>query len=193
MERPMSDPISPDLRMPPPVQIVNPVKTISWASVFAGAVIAMALQLLLTMLGIGFGLATDAAQTGVSSSAFEISGAIWWTGTALIALFVGGSIAGFFSDATRLTDGVLHGLLVWALTALVSAYVLGSYAASASRLLGTADPQTAGPLTDEASRALSQGALLWLGVQILGAASALFGGIVGRNLRRRRRARVIGA
>jgi hypothetical protein len=187
----MSDPIAPDFRIPPPVQIVNPVKTISWAAVFAGAIIAMALQLLLSMLGIGFGLASD-TQTGITSRAFEVGGAIWWTTTALAAMFAGGAIAGYFSDATRLSDGILHGILVWALTALVSAYVLGSYAASATRLLGATDPQAA-LLTEEAARALSQGALLWLGIQLLGAAAAIGGGLLGRHLRQRRRVRMSGA
>jgi hypothetical protein len=184
----MSDQTSPDLRaLPASVKIVNPIKTISWASVLAGAVIAMALQLLLSMLGIGLGLSTDSAQD-TTSQAFAMGGTAWWMGSALLALFVGGCVAGFFSDATRWTDGLLHGLLVWALTALVSAYVLGSYAETAARLMVAPDATTGtGPTSDAAARALSQGALLWLGLQVLGAGSAILGGFTGRNLRRRRR------
>ena len=61
------------------------VKKVCWGAVIAGAVIALALQLLLTMLGTGI---DPLASGDVSPSAagFGIGAAVWWGVSSLIAL-----------------------------------------------------------------------------------------------------------
>lgn len=104
------------------------VKCISWAAVFAGVILALVVQLLLNMLGTGIGMSTiDPAQgDSPSPGAFGISAGIWWAVSSLVALFIGGWIAGHLAGMPRKNDGIIHGLLVWGLSTLLFVYLLAS-------------------------------------------------------------------
>jgi hypothetical protein len=126
------------------------VKRISWPAIIAGAVIALAIQVLLAMLGTGIGASTvDPLANGDSPSAgaFGIGAAIWWGVSSLIALFFGGWMAGRLSGMPRSADGGLHGLLTWAVSLLATVYLVSSAASSvmsgAAGILGTAATATA--------------------------------------------------
>ncbi len=105
---------------PKPNQTIEhrgPIKRISWAAVFGGVILAMVVQVLLSMLGTGIGLsALDPlqAQGTPSVGAFGIGAAIWWVISSLVALFIGGWVAGHLAGVPRSLDGALHGLLAWA-------------------------------------------------------------------------------
>jgi hypothetical protein len=121
----------------PPPEGVAPVsvKRISWASVFAGVVLAVAIQLLFSMLGTGIGMSTVDPAQGASppAKAFGISAGLWWTVSSLIALFLGGWIAAYLAGVPSRVDGMLHGLLTWGLATLLTLYLVG---AAVSSLLG---------------------------------------------------------
>lgn len=105
------------------------IKGIAWTSVFAGVVVALGVQMLLTMLGTGIGMSTiDPLHAGgtPSAGAFSIGAGLWWVVSSFIALLIGGWVAAQFSGYLRHIDGLLHGLLVWALTTLLTIYFLGS-------------------------------------------------------------------
>jgi hypothetical protein len=110
---------------------------VSWGAIIAGAVLAMATQLLLTLLGAGIGLvslaATEAVTESETATGFGIGAGIWWLITGLISLFIGGLAAGRLARVSQATDGVFHGLLVWALTTILSVYLLTT---AASALIG---------------------------------------------------------
>lgn len=105
------------------------IKGIAWTSVFAGVVVALGVQMLLTMLGTGIGMSTiDPLHVGgtPSAAAFSIGAGLWWVVSSFIALLIGGWVAAQFSGYLRHIDGLLHGLLVWALATLITIYLLGS-------------------------------------------------------------------
>lgn len=119
-----------------PVEDVNygsSMRRISWGAVFAGVVLALVVQLLLNMLGAGIGLSTVDAVEGdtPSAAAFGISAGIWWLVSSLIALFIGGWIAGHLAGIPRNSDGIIHGLLAWGLSTLLLLYILASAVGSA--------------------------------------------------------------
>ena len=104
---------------------------VSWGAVFAGLVIATALQITLSVLGAAIGLtALDGEDSG---KAFGIGAGIWALLVPLITLFVGGMVAGHLAGVRDKTDAFLHGALVWAVSLLLAAWLIGS---GASRLVG---------------------------------------------------------
>src|SRR5919202_3569073 len=67
-------------------------RRITWGAIFAGVVITLAVQLLLSLLGLGVGLLTvEPTEPGGTpgASALGIGAGIWWTLSYMIALFVG--------------------------------------------------------------------------------------------------------
>lgn len=127
-----------------------PLRRISWAAVAAGAVTALAIQVLLGMLGTGIGASTiDAINTGETptASALGTGAAIWWFVSIAISLLAGGWIAGRLSGAIRTSEGGMHGMLTWAVLLLAMVYILSSAAGSlvrgAAGVLGTAASVTA--------------------------------------------------
>ena len=104
---------------------------VSWGAVFAGLVIATALQVVLTVLGAAIGLtALDGRDSG---RAFGIGAGIWALLVPIITLYVGGSTAGRLASVRDRADGFIHGALVWGLALLLATYLLGT---GASRILG---------------------------------------------------------
>jgi hypothetical protein len=101
-------------------------RRISWGALFGGVVLAMAVQILLSVLGVGIGLTTvDPASSGSpSASSFGIGAGIWWTVSNLVALFVGGYVAARLAGVFQRGDGILHGLITWGFTLLLTFYLL---------------------------------------------------------------------
>jgi hypothetical protein len=104
---------------------------VSWGSVFAGLLIATALQIVLTVLGAAIGL--TALNGEDSGKAFGIGAGIWALLVPLVTLFVGGMTAGRLANVRDRADGFVHGALVWALSLLLATYLVGT---GASRILG---------------------------------------------------------
>ena len=102
------------------------VRRISWGAVLAGVIITLAIQLLLSLLGIGIGASTIDPLHGESPAAesLGIGAGIWWLVSALIAVFAGGWVAGRLAGVPVRTDGMLHGLVAWGLATLLMLYLL---------------------------------------------------------------------
>jgi hypothetical protein len=116
----------------------RPNARISWGSVFAGAVIALATQIVLALIGIAIGLATLDPATGdnPSGTALGAGAGIWLLVSSLISLFVGGYIAARL--AGRL-NGWLHGLTTWGTLTLGTLMLLTT---AAGQLVGAASGLT---------------------------------------------------
>lgn len=119
-------------------------RRVSWGAVFAGVVITLALQILLSMLGLGIGFTTiDPTQAGGTPQASSLgTGAgIWWTVSYMIALVVGGYVAARLAGVAARGDGILHGLVTWAFALLLSAWLVttavGSVLGSTANMLGS--------------------------------------------------------
>ena len=132
-------------RNPPQVSAVGPaddVRTImlnqvSWGAVFAGATIALVVQIILNMVGIGVGLSTIDAAAGDTPSAGSLSvgAGIWWVISGIVAAAIGGYIAGRLSGKASQSTTAYHGLIAWGISTLTVVYLLSS---AASGLIGGA-------------------------------------------------------
>ena len=115
----------------------------SWGAIFAGAVVAVSLSLVLLTLGAGLGFASISPWSGhgLSASSFTVAGTIWLIVTQWLSAAAGGYLAGrlrhrwlaththevFFRDTA-------HGLVTWAVATLFVAAVL---AGSMAGLIGS--------------------------------------------------------
>jgi hypothetical protein len=94
--------------------------SLCWRAIFGGTVAAIGIHILLTMLGVGGGLATFSSQS--TASHVSCGAAFIWTLCALVALFFGGSVAGRFSHTVH--SGFVHGILVWSLTLIITVLLI---------------------------------------------------------------------
>lgn len=116
----------------------RPFARISWGAVFAGAIIALATQIVLALIGMAIGLATLNPATGDSPSgtALGTGAAIWLVISSLISLFVGGYIAARLAGRF---NGWLHGLVTWGTLTLLTLMLLTT---AAGQLIGAASGLT---------------------------------------------------
>jgi hypothetical protein len=112
---------------------------VSWAAIFAGALTAVALSLVLLILGSGLGFAAMSpwSNAGATASALTLSAIVWLIVMQWASAGVGGYITGrlrmrwlsthhdevFFRDTA-------HGLLTWALASVVTAALFASVMSS---------------------------------------------------------------
>jgi hypothetical protein len=103
-----------------PVQrVVDTFPTLCWGAIIGGTVAAIGIQVLLSILGVGAGLAMFTPMTDAHPAVvFSEEAAAIWTGCALVALFFGAVIAGRFSHS--LHGGFVHGIMVWCLTLIIT-------------------------------------------------------------------------
>jgi len=108
---------------------------VSWAAVFAGAVIAAALSLALFAGGAGLGFLSVSpwGNEGLSAPAAGIGVIAWMLFTQIVAYGIAGYVTGRLRTkwADVHTDEIYfrdtaHGFLVWALSAVVSAALVGA-------------------------------------------------------------------
>jgi hypothetical protein len=119
-----------------------PVSAVSWAAIFAGAVTAAAVSLLLAALGTGLGFASISAwpNSGASVATFSIMTAVWLIVMQWVASGVGGFLTGrlrtkwtgvhthevFFRDTA-------HGFVMWAFATVITVAVVTFAAAGVAR------------------------------------------------------------
>ena len=110
------------------------ISRLSWSAIIAGVFIAIAVQLLLSFLGLGIGMGSiDPVEEAKPFSGLGTGALIWWMVTMLISLFTGGWVAGWFSNHIQKTDLILHGLLTWCLLTFLNMYLITS---SVGKLVG---------------------------------------------------------
>jgi MFS family permease len=112
----------------------RPFARISWGAILAGAIIALAAQLVLTLIGTAVGLATLNPATGQnpSGTTLGIGAGIWLVISSLVSLFLGGYIGGRLGGTF---NGWLHGLATWATVTMLTILLLTT---AAGGLIGTA-------------------------------------------------------
>jgi hypothetical protein len=97
--------------------------SLCWSAVIGGTVAAIGIQILLSILGTGAGLAIFTPMTDNNTvKGFSEGGAAIWSICALVALFFGAVIAGRFSHSVH--GGFVHGIIVWCLTLIISLLLL---------------------------------------------------------------------
>ena len=119
----------------PATNVPSDPGAVSWGAVFAGAVGATALSLILFVLGTGLGLAVVSPWTsdGASGTAIGVGTIVWVTVVQLLASVLGGYLAGrlrsrwisvhtnevYFRDTA-------HGFLAWAVSTLLMASLMST-------------------------------------------------------------------
>jgi len=103
-------------------------RRVSWAAIFGGVILVVAIQLLLSLLGAGIGLGTVDTNAGSTpaASSLGIGAGIWWVLSSCIALLVGGYVAAWLAGIETRFDGVLHGLITWGIASLLTFWLLTS-------------------------------------------------------------------
>lgn len=105
----------------------RPYKRTSWGAIFAGAAIALVLEILIAVLGIAIGLSTvDPATEPQPFGGLGVGAMIWWILTGIIGMFAGGCAAARLAGSPQRSTGALHGAAVWAVVTLVTVYLLYS-------------------------------------------------------------------
>jgi hypothetical protein len=101
---------------------------LSWGSIFAGVIIAIAVQLVLGILGTGIGLTMVDPVEGTTPGAagFGIGAGIYWLITTIVALGAGGYAAARVAGVHARFDALVHGLVVWGVTLILTLYLLTS-------------------------------------------------------------------
>ena len=137
---------------------------VSWSAVFAGAVAAAGLSLILLFIGTGLGLSVTSpwAHVGATGGAIAVAAILWLSLTQVAASWLGGYLAGRLRIKwVRLHDhevtfrDTTHGFLAWALatvvTALIVSSAIGSAVSGGAQALGavanTAANEISGPVT----------------------------------------------
>lgn len=103
-------------------------RRISWPAIFGAVILVIAIQVLLSLLGVGIGLGTVNTNAGNTPDAavLGIGAGLWWIVSSFIALLVGGYVAGWLAGIETRRDGALHGLVAWGIATLLSFWLLTS-------------------------------------------------------------------
>lgn len=118
-------------------ETVTIAPALSWRAIIAGVVIAIVVQLLLSILGgaIGLTLVNPTESGNPSGMTATIVATVWWTLSGILAAWAGGVTAGRLSGAPGTTNAAWHGLIAWAVTTL---FVVWLIASAAGGIIGSA-------------------------------------------------------
>lgn len=116
-------------------------RPLCWGAVLAGAVFALSVHLLMTLFLAGLGVqAADPLTDPEPGETFSIGIGIVWSLSALLALFIGGWVAGRLTPEPSRGLGKLHGALVWSVATVTTAIVVttsaGMLVGGAAKILG---------------------------------------------------------
>ncbi|MEW6118121.1 MAG: hypothetical protein AB1553_14675 [Nitrospirota bacterium] len=101
------------------------LRRISWGAIFAGTIVALVIELLLSLLGLGIGLGTVNPATEENPlGGVGIGAGIWTAISMIVALFAGGWVAARLAGYPRSLTGILHGVVVWGVATLFSFYLM---------------------------------------------------------------------
>jgi MFS family permease len=164
---------------------------VRWGPIWAGLLLALGIQLVLGTIGLAIALSAydPAAPDFAERAGTTLS--IWNAVTALIALFIGGYIAGRMAAVLGLRNGLVQGSVVWAL-ALVIGMLLS--ALGVAGFLGAVDlrglvPTMTGISAAEArdvAASTARGAWWFVVGAILAWIAAAGGGVLGTSAHRER-------
>jgi hypothetical protein len=105
---------------------------ISWGSVLAGAVIALAIGGMLSLFGLGIGASTF-DPTNVRNAGEVTTGAgLWLAISTVLGMLIGGYVAARSAHNPDHHEGALHGASVWAVGFVLAFFLTGSFATNAA-------------------------------------------------------------
>ena len=105
---------------------------ISWGAVLAGAAVAAATMVLLSLLGVALG--AHGIHLTQTTASYGVGAGLWTVVNVILSMAFGGYVAARLSGTHSHLDGELHGITVWAIAILVATVFL---AQAASIILAT--------------------------------------------------------
>lgn len=105
-----------------------------WSSIIAGCVSALAISVILAVLGVALGFTVVSPKSDDPASGLGLAFGIWGGISILISVAAGGFIAGFLAGQR----GLEVGFLVWALTVIGAMFVSGAAIGTLLKLIGAA-------------------------------------------------------
>ena len=136
--------------------VVRDQLRLSWGAIFGGAISAFGLWLLLYVFGLAIGLTTLDANNPNSLRPSGMFTGIWALVSPLIALFVGGWVAGRGAGFVDRPGGGIHGLVVWALATLIGATLIASLMSAVVSGVASVGKAVAGAGSDAIGAAAGQ-------------------------------------
>ncbi|MGL5192577.1 MAG: hypothetical protein ACRC8Y_03085 [Chroococcales cyanobacterium] len=99
---------------------------VRWGPIFAGIVIAISTQLVLSALGVAIGMSMGAADAQADTNAIGLGVGIWSIISLFIALLVGSWIMARTCGPMNKNTALLNGAILWATTLALSSWLLAS-------------------------------------------------------------------
>ena len=96
---------------------------VKWSAVFAGWAVGLAIQMVLTLMGLGFGAWAIDVREPDAGQGIPIGAALWTGVSMLISAFAGGYVTSRLSGSYVRSDGVYHGIVVWGVNWLIFAWL----------------------------------------------------------------------
>jgi hypothetical protein len=134
---------------------------ISWGAVFGGAFSALGLWLLLYAFGLAVGLSSVDPNNPGSLRGSGIFTGIWGALAPLIALFIGGLVAGRLAGVFARGFGALHGLVMWGLVGVAGMFMVVAVVSSAvtgAAALGKTVARGGGRIIEDVTEGVAGGA-----------------------------------
>lgn len=103
---------------------------VSWAAIFAGALVAVGVWLLLHLLGMSIGLIAVDPNDASSLRGVGIGTGVWSMIAPILALFAGGYATGQLAGPLRRMTGAIHGAVMWSLATVASLPLVWTMVAS---------------------------------------------------------------
>lgn len=104
--------------------VVGETTSIRWGAVIAGAVVAVATWGLLLALGMAIGLSSVDTSNASSARTSGLFTGIWGVVSPLVALFIGGVVAGRGAGLVHRGGGAIHGFVMWSLATVAGAWLV---------------------------------------------------------------------
>jgi len=119
---------------------------ISWGAVLAGAAVAAATSLLLSLLGAAFGAGSISdLQAASGDVARGVGGGLWTIINLALSMAFGGYVASRLSGTHSHLDGELHGITMWAVAILIGALAFAHLVGPVAERIGFDMGPTTGP------------------------------------------------
>jgi hypothetical protein len=151
---------------------------VRWASVWGGLVVAFALQIWLTAIGLAlFARGLNNAPAGTGSTLAIWAGIAW-----LISLFIGGLLASRLAGIAGRDNGLWNGIVLWGLAFTLLTILASAGAGGALGTLFGAGATAPTPTPGQANMALgalTSGAWMLVLFQFLSLVAAAAGGVAG--------------
>ena len=90
--------------------ILSVKSRVSWAAIAAGAMIALAVYFLLTLLGVAVGLELKVRETMID---IRVGAALWAIATLLFSMFIGGWATSRLAVGETQLEAFLYGVILW--------------------------------------------------------------------------------